>query len=462
MKRLVFKVFACVGFLLLTFTACKENDPSLGVSIRPRQDIIEVGADTFHIVTEENYFSPISAQADTMLLGEFYSKTFGTTKAELLVQLAPPVDYVFPDESFNPTPDSLVMLMAYNTWFGASNAPLEISIYELTKATPDYNEKYYADFDPNIFTDLTDENLLGKRLVTSVDFTVSDSIRGTAGYLPTIRYKFSDEQMERFFNMPKSVYESIDAFCDEFKGMYITTRYGSSTVFNVHHFEMQLYYHYTYKKNGVDTVVNTTILFPANKEVRQLNRITHPDLRSVVKENDTVCHIKSGGGMYPKLKLPIGRMRERINGNIGEKELNLNAADIVVELANVEQYDLDLIQPSYMLAITEDYYEEFMNNYTIPQKTDSTAILVTVGLDGTYKFDISYLLTKHLRADRYNYDDELTVYLIPVEVTLVTTANSSTASVSRIRPRTKLAGAVLRSGRNERSPMRVQILYNGF
>ena len=90
----------------MAIVASCKNDDSLGVTIQPQDDEILVASDTF-VVESENYYVPaISAQADSMILGEFYSAKYGTTKAELLVQIAPPIDYRFPDEKYNPQPDS--------------------------------------------------------------------------------------------------------------------------------------------------------------------------------------------------------------------------------------------------------------------------------------------------------------------------------------------------------------------
>jgi hypothetical protein len=84
------------------------------------------------------------------------------TKGEIIVQLAPPVDYEFPPEANNPQPDSLVLYMYYRTWFGLSNTPLEISIYELNKKTPDYSTTYYTNLDVSEFTDKS--VMMGKKI----------------------------------------------------------------------------------------------------------------------------------------------------------------------------------------------------------------------------------------------------------------------------------------------------------
>ena len=448
--------------LMVCLASCTGDDLSVGISIRPPQDEIIVASDTFHVKTEDVLLPPVSAQADTMMLGEFYSRTFGTTKAELLLQVTPPEGYEFPGEEYNPQPDSLVMLMGYHTWFGVSNAPIEISIYELNKKTLDRNARYLADIDPGEFTDST--ILMGRRMVTSVDLTVPDSVREEDDYYPTIRYKFTDEQRDRFFNIPREAYGSIDDFCEEFKGMYVTTQYGTSTMFYLDAVELRLYYHYTYDRNGRDTVVNTSIVYPANKEVRQLNRLLHPDLAETVMRNDSVCTIKSAGGVYPKVTVPLGRMRQRIEEKIGDKLLNVNSAIMYVEAADVEMPSgTELGTPVYLMAITADKYDDFIRNYDIPQEADSTSVIAAMNTTTmSYEMDISYYLVKHLRNESFDPDEVLEMYLVPVDIEMSTSSSSSSSTITSIRPLSKLAGTIVRGGGNEYSPMRIQVLYSGF
>ena len=137
-RKFIYVIIALTAIL----TACK-NDDSVGITIQPQKDEIIIIADTFTIESENYYVPAISAQADSMILGELYNAKYGTTKAELLLQIAPPIDYKFPEKQYNPEPDSLVLLMYYNSWIGSSYAPLEFSIYEINKQSIDYNTQYH-------------------------------------------------------------------------------------------------------------------------------------------------------------------------------------------------------------------------------------------------------------------------------------------------------------------------------
>lgn len=455
------KIGIALGVLLqtlLVFVGCRNNDKSLGVEIQPKEDEIVVASDTFLLDCENYYVPSISAQADTMILGEFYSSKYGNTKAELILQLAPPVGYEFPSDDYNPTPDSLALIMFYDTWFGSAYAPLEMSIYELNKEPIVYNRQYFSNLEPGDFTDST--ILMGKRLVTSVDLSRVDSLGNDTALHPYVKYKFDEEQLLRFFNMPHSAYDSEEAFLNEFKGLYITTRYGSSSMLHFNQIELVLYYHYTYRKNGRDTIVNTTVSYPANKEVRQLNRFFHRDIADIAIAPDSVVYLKSAAGIYPKVRLPMGRIAKRMYDKIGDKDFNINGAEIEVEIVDYEDTDVYLTPPEYLLALTTEEFDDFIRYNTVPTAVDTTAVLAGYRSSGnSYIFDLNYLLTKHLRSDDIDdieFDRQLELMLIPVHI------EGTVSSVSSITPLTKLSAVSVRSGRNTYSPMRLKLLYNGF
>ena len=454
-RKFIYVIIALTAILM----ACKKDD-SVGITIQPQEDEIIVASDTF-IIESENYYVPaISAQADSMILGEFYSAKYGTTKAELLLQIAPPIDYRFPEAKYNPQPDSLVLMMYYNTWFGSSYAPLEFSIYEINKKSIDYNTQYLSNLNIGDFCDST--ILMGKRLMTSIDLSHADSVSEDTAATPYVRYKFDQTQLERFFNMPQDVYKNEETFLDEFKGLYITTRYGTSTMICFNQISMHLYYHYTYQKNGKDTIVNTSIIFPSNKEVRQLNKFTHPNIEEVTVCNDSINYIKSAAGIYPKIRIPIGEMSKRIYSTIGNKQLNINAAEIIIENIAYDNTDIYMGQPYYLLALTTEQFDDFIKYNTIPSATDTTAVIANyIENKGGYKLDLAYFITKYLRNETVEENDVIEMILMPVIVETAT-ATTGTTSVTSIKPLTQLAATTIRSGKNEHSPMRIKILYNGF
>ena len=168
---------------IIIITSCDQTT-SVGIQIQPQEDQIIVACDTFHINSVNYYPEAISAQADTMILGEFYSAKYGSTKAELFIQLAPPIGYKFPDDAKNPNPDSLVLTMLYKTWFGSAYSPLELSIYEINKKSIDYYTQYFSNLLPGDYCDSS--ILMGKRIATTIDCTSGTPDTSSTRYIRLI------------------------------------------------------------------------------------------------------------------------------------------------------------------------------------------------------------------------------------------------------------------------------------
>lgn len=443
--------------VLLGAVACDDTG-NTGLIIQPEQDQIQLFTDTFGVQATNAYVNAISAQCDTtsMLLGEVYDKKFGTTKAELLVQLSPPIGYEFAPDSLNPTADSLVLYMYYSSWFGSSISPLELSIYEINKQSLVYDKVYYSNLN---IADFTDESILmGKRTITSVDQTLADSVLTSDDYYPLFRYVFSTEQLNRFFNIPHAAYASQEAFDNYFKGLYITTKYGASTMMYFNQIDLKLFYHYTYNKNGQDTIVNTSIVYPANKEVRQLNKISHFDLEDNLTLEDSVFYVKAPAGIFPQVQFPIGAIRHKVKGQLGDKLFNVNSASLIAEATEIDESDMAMPIPTYMLLIKASKVADFITQNHVPISRDSIAVLATYDSDDqNYVFDMSYFLDYEVRRDENNFTEVDELVMIPVSVTL-----NSSGSITSVRAQRKVGAVTLRSGFNNDSPLRVKIIYNGF
>ena len=459
-----YNFFVIILFATLMFSACKTDD-TVGLSIQPPQDAIKVVVDTFLVSSSDFIYDSISAQCNdslSMLLGEYYSAKYGSTKAELIVQIAPPLDFQFPDETeYTPEPDSVVMMLFYTKWFGSESEPLEVAVYELDKATPVYSKYYHTTFAIEDFINVNDNLLLGSKITTSVDQSLPDSIKNTqgTGTLHYLRYKFDDIWKQKFFDIAKKQYSKTEDFLNEFKGFYITTNYGQSTMLYLFQIDMRLYYHYTYPKNGKDTIVSSYVDFPANKEVRQLNKISHINTQNVINQRDSVNYIKTAGGIYPKIEIPLGSMRRQMDDSIGNKIPSINSAILSIEATEIDKSKnpMPIPQSLLMLPITEakNFFEV---NSLSAIKSNNAVIAYYNSSKKEYTFDIAYLMTNILierdaekkKAENY-YTETAEFILIPVDI-----------YTSEIKPQKYVGAATIRSAKNNYSPMRIEVVYSGF
>lgn len=447
-------------FAVLMLMACSGNSNSVGIEIQPDVDAIHSVFDIFSLTSRDVEAPPVSAQCDTssMLLGNYYNNRYGGTKAELLVQFMPPEGYEFPSEAYNPQPDSLIMVMTYNGFCGSFNEPFELAVYEMNKGHIEYNRQYLSDLNVDDYCDRS--ILMGKRLATSIDQTLTSEEIYDEDFQPYISYKFSQEQLERFFNMPRDVYESREKFLEEFKGVYITPTYGQSSMLYLREIYLQLYYHYTYKKNGEEKVVSTYITYPASHEVRQLNIISHPNREQFLNKIDSVNVMKAAGGIYTEVEIPIGEIRRRIHDSIGDKTLMMNGALLSFEITDQHLAARSMPMFSYLLMLPSDQVEDFVKTNTLPNTFDTAMVVGYYSQipQQEYQFDLSYFLAKRIRSNPYDYDEVLKMTVLPISATQ---SSTSSTGITAIRPMKQLSAASVRSPRNGYSPMRLEISYSG-
>ena len=460
------KYFFVITLATLIFSSCKI-DNSVGLSIQPPQDSIKVVVDTFLLSSVDFMYDSISAQCSdslSMLLGEFYNAKYGSTKADLIVQIAPPLNFEFADEiKYSPQPDSVFMVLVYKNWFGSDAEPLEIAIYELNKATPDGYAFYPTTFDIADFVDLNSAPLLGSKITTSVpqDSTKNNQSAGTDRF---IKYKFNDEWKNYFFDIANKKYEKIDDFTNEFKGFYITTTYGQSTMLYLTEIEMWLYYHYTYQKNGNDTTVKSHIIFPANKEVRQLNKISHINTQNVINQRDSVNYIKTAGGIYPKIEIPLGSLRSQMRDGIkGKNYLSINSAILSIEATEIDKSKtMRMPEPTLVMLLPVEDATEFFQKNSLKSYTGNRAVLAGYNAaKNEYTFDFAYALTKLIdwqreQKDEDYYSETKEFILVPVDI------YGSYLAPSDIKPKKHIGAVTIRSAKNDYSPMRLELVYSGF
>ena len=464
--RIIGKVFLFAVAIMLC--GCDDTMTDIGLAIQPKDDGIDVYTDTFHVEGEDWMIPAISAQADTMVLGCFYSPVYGTTKAELLLQLAAPEGYSFPPDSLNPTPDSLALLLYYSSYSGDAYSPMQFSVYEKNKNDINYTDRYYSDLDPSDYCDTS--ILMGKRVYTAIDLTRRDSLSEDSASTPYIRYKFNETQAKRFFDIVhKNPTISTDEFLKQFKGLYIKTDYGKSTMIYLNQVTLYLYYHYTYRREGHDTIVKTSIAFPANHEVRQLNRFMHPDRDEVVASiPDSLMYIKSVAGIYPKIRIPFNRLCQHlINAQLLDetKTLNISSAELEIECMEDDEADEYTAIPAALMAISSASLDDYLKRNTLVTGTEEDRVLATYSsTTDSYTFDFAYLLTKAVRRaqnEEITPDSVMEFVIVPMNIEYTTTS-SGTTSLTGMRPMVKLVGTRIRSPKNTYSPMRLKIFYEGY
>lgn len=462
-------ILVCITFL----SGCKNDVLDAGASALETQDEIRVKSDTFSVVSSLQKCAAISLTPDSFLLGECDTH-FGTIKADLLTQLSCPEgnEYPYSDQS---EVDSVVLYLYYQNWYGDGLAPLGISVYEMDRATLNYDSRYPSDTTISTFCSLSDSTRISERSRIVIAQEPTDSVYlSTDMYIPCIEIKLTDKFAKRFFAIKD--FSSQEAFNQLFKGLYIVSDFGGSTMLYVKEISMAVFYTVTLpRENQQDTIVHDVKAFYANSEVRQINRYIYPDREQVMttlQQKSDTNFIISPANIYTRLSVRMDSIRQQINNQLGDDDnyrVYINRANLTVDVLydksnpSTTLRDHWDVPASYMLLVQEEKMESFFAKNELP--SDTLAILSnlmseidTLGnISFYYSYDLSGILSKHLRTQQEV--GALDFLLVPVAVGMSSTSSTSVAS---IKPLQTISATHIRSANNSVQPMDIEIVYSGF
>ncbi|MDD3079508.1 MAG: DUF4270 domain-containing protein [Paludibacter sp.] len=469
-------VFFIILLSLLTFS-CADDFTNMGVEVQPTSDAIIVDTATLALTSENYYPNFMYSRPDSLLLGTFVDETYGTVYADILTQVEPPVDFSYPPGS---VADSAKIILYYYTWFGNQYSPMEVNIYEMNKDTTFlYSNAYKSDINIFDYTDLTQN--LSHRIFSAKDATI---IRDDA---TTIEFPLNQDFVQRFSDQMKIHYtdngigneidngvDTLDVakFQKMFNGLYITTDFGTASLLYIRGVVLRYYFHYKYLAEGDtdSTTVNTYVNYPANKEVRTINRFQHPD-RETVKQRlnatDTVNYLSSPTNVYTKINIPLKKLQDSINAKIGDKTLLLNRAILRIDATDIDTDPSDVtpILPTSIILIKGDTtsYNDFFENRDLPSNT--TAILARYSSETNdttdvtnyyYSFDLAPLLTNELKKHQ-TLPDTMSFMVVPVSLKY-----DGSSSIMEVKPQNLIKAVKLCSGSHPTKPMKLNLVYSGF
>ena len=190
----------------------------------------------------------------------------------------------------------------------------------------------------------------------------------------------------RFFRIKD--FSSQKAFNQLFKGLYICTDFGASSVLYVNDITMTVFYHFTKQRPQMsDPIIHDTRAFYANEEVRQVNRYTYPNRKAILETYAQVTdtnYIVSPANIYTELTVRMDSIYNRINSQIGDTaayRVYVNKADLTVDVLYSDSVTGrprdNWDQPaSYMMLIQKEKMDSFFSKNKVP--SDSVAIVTAL------------------------------------------------------------------------------------
>ena len=489
MRRLLISILTFITACLIV--GCDSDKATTGSDILPADDQIVVLVDTFTLVSDLDSMGHIFSQPDSFLLGEIET-SYGTLRADILTQLAAPLGFVYPA---NAEMDSVCLYAYYSTITGDNVSPLAIRVYEMDKATLDYDRRYYSNIAVEDYCSFSDSTNIVEHaaLITAAEYR--DSIYHKSKYIPGVKMKLTERFAKRFFEQNKR-FTTQEEFNKLFKGLYITTDFGSATILNVNTIVMAVYYHFYYDKYNPATGEHESVrekdvkTFYANAEVKQVNRYTYLNqdalIEQLIQTMDVYNYVISPAGVYTQIKFPIADILSEIETNIkgftDKRNTYINMASLKMNVVyNPNKTSTDktpedwLLPAPHMLLVNDSIRETYFVDKWLSVLTEDAVLgTLTSGTDSLgntiyyYSFDVSKMLMEKLRMAEYDLedaDDVLSMSLVPVSVSYATSSSTGSTTgqtITAIKQYQVPSATIFYSPNNPQTPLILEIVYSGF
>ncbi len=457
-----FHSIVCGLFLSATLFSCVDGN-TIGFSVLPSQDTVSVTFDTIRVQTETILQDSVYLRNSLAVLGEFTDPIYGTIKSDFMAQLYCPLKYKFPDDVTSI--DSAYIYFYYNSWFGDSTTVHHVNVWYLDKCPLNATTAYASTINPADFT--SKSTLLASGSFTTGDFISSDSIKALTSYNPYLRLPLNMELCRKFLADSKSnpeKFENPSAFNNYFNGIYVTTDYGNGSLLYITHSEIEMMYN-TYllsnssNKQLRDSLVLGASYFPVNKEVRQVNRAEHPDLRSYLNPlaTDSLNYVYSPGGMFTKVTLP-NTLFQKTTGKLSGK--TVNSMKLYVNATQVDsKKEFALAPPPSMLLIDASKVKAFFSGYEL--NDGQYSFVADYNPDSlNYVFDLSYYAQKMIRqSDSTSTDVKIKPFTEMLLIPVSSVKNADNKSV-RLEHVISPAAVKILGGNHPRRPMQLKVIYS--
>ncbi|MDD2475463.1 MAG: DUF4270 domain-containing protein [Dysgonamonadaceae bacterium] len=410
--------------LIALIYSCDDSLKNLGFTIQPESDRITVGTDTLFlkartISVDSLLPDGMFAKTKSPVLGEYKDPLFGSIKSDYVGEFYYPEGAQFPKGAII---DSVEVGVFYDTWQGDSLAPIELSVYEINKSLP--ISSHYTNFDPTEYVDMSSP--IGKSIFSAANIEVPVSEREDPEYYHRAIAKLPKSIGEKILNVTDTVKNlDTDTFKKYFKGLYVTTEFGSGTIVTVDHTYLFIHFHYLDVKGSstkTDTIRAGSLTLNTTPEVTQINQIKSNNDK-LLEENDEYVFVKSPAGVYTEIVFPFSEKADKLNNQA------LNLAKLTLTTLPEKNSNLKFkLRPSpYMLLVNKDDLKEFFEKRKVPDNVTS----FYAQLDGTtysYNFGNLSAMINHYKKENDGKVKDLTYVLVPISMNISNISNQTTVT----------------------------------
>lgn len=431
--------------IVLAFVACDDDLNGVGGTIQPPSDSISVAPDTIFINAKTvSMKDSVYARTINGVLGKYEDDLFGTIKSDYLCQFYSPGDVKF--KGIDHVIDSAHFAIDFTKFSGDSLAPMGLSVYEVTKPLV---ENFYTNVDPSKYYNKKDILAQEAYTIDGAKVVATSNNIKQREIIADLGVPFG----KKIYNAYKDgTIKDNESFNNFFKGVYVTTTFGSGSLIHVASTSIDIYYKYTDVKGNhdktKDTIRTATFSLSVTPEIIQLNHIQNTNPDELFIEGTGATYMKTPAGVCTEVVFPI----KEISDNMAKNNLkNVLSAQFSLKGYTEKESDskLALERPTYFLMIDKDSINTFFSKRKLPDGKTSFVTTRNAAYN-TYNFANVATLVNHYKEAKI---DNPTFVILPVDVA---TENKTTVAVyNYLKPST----AVLRS---DDKSMQMELIYSRF
>ena len=339
--------------------SCDDSTYGIGDSTISSEDPIPAGEAKYFATTKSILADSIYARTNTAYLGKYTDPTFGEFTADFIAQFYCTDNFEFPENIKEIK--KLELSLYYDTFFGDSLNSMILQVDTLDTIIPEKElSTFYTSVDPTLYYNPNTTPIARKAYAAKGLSTVDTTYTYTDLYGTTTEEnicwhnvtlpKSLGNHMYKKYTEDKNNYKDAEAFIKNvLKGLYVHCTNGDGTILYINDMELIMHYDY-YIQSGsgkMDSLVSSSSVFAATKEVIQANRFQNSDRLKELAESTTDCtYLKTPAGIFTEVTLPI----EEISST--HQNDTLNAASITFTRYNEkEESNYQMSTPQYLLMV---------------------------------------------------------------------------------------------------------------
>jgi hypothetical protein len=383
------------------FLSCDDDTASLG--IRSDADAITSTSTTFKVTSRSVPLGAVTANTSKSYLGLVTDPETDTDiRAEFMAQFHTFEDYSLPsqeqlvlDSDGNLIVDSIEIRLYFTDYYGDSDNPMSLSVYELDREKVLREDwTYYSDIDISEYIPAGAEPL-AKKVFTVEDYTLSDSERTNVKHSKNVRIMLPKEYgadiLSKAMSNPEYFQDSWHFMHNVCPGFAFRLDGGRGTMLTLDVGALNVFFRYT--RN--DSIYDAIARFAATPEVIQTTSIHNSDLSDLIERQQPFTYIKSPAAIATEITLPVDEVfANHDNDSISRARLSFQRYN------SAEQSAYSLNAPSTLLLVPSDSLDNFFKQRRVANGRTAVTTNITSAYN-VYTFsNIANLITSMHQAKK--------------------------------------------------------------